>query len=142
MLKITSGNDEVGKRNIANVLAFYELMINQKNPTEATKKYLVSDYIQHNPLIPTGAQALGEFFENAVKGRPKLRVSVHKIVAAGDYVWAHVNFLNLYSDADDDRGIAGVDIYRLNSEGKVAEHWDVLQEVPAPQISANQNGMF
>jgi predicted SnoaL-like aldol condensation-catalyzing enzyme len=71
-----------------------------------------------------------------------LRVVVHQVIASGDWVWAHVNFLNLYNDDSNDRGIAGVDIFRFNSEGKIVEHWDVLQEVPDPAKVVNPNGMF
>ena len=77
---------------------------------------------------------------------------VHKIIAVGDYVWAHVNFLNLFTDDPNDTGIAGVDIYRMNAEGQAVEHWDTLQLVGTRQNSApliapnipraNANGMF
>ena len=142
MLIIADHHDHQANRNLINVLAFYEQMINQKQPVEATQKFLRPDYIQHNPLIATGARALGEFFAAVVQSRPHFRVDVHRIIATGDYVWAHVNFLNLYNDEPQDRGIAGVDIYRFDGEGKVAEHWDTLQEVPAPSAAANHNGMF
>jgi predicted SnoaL-like aldol condensation-catalyzing enzyme len=39
-----------------------------------------------------------------------------------------------------DEEYAGIDIFRLDGDGKVVEHWDVLQVVPAE--SANDNGMF
>jgi predicted SnoaL-like aldol condensation-catalyzing enzyme len=67
---------------------------------------------------------------------------VHRIAAAGDYVWAHVHFINLFNDNPTDRGIAGVDIYKMNAEGKAIEHWDVLQEMGDPKNSARANGMF
>lgn len=58
--------------------------------------------------------ALGQFFGRITRERARARVVVHKIIAAGDYVWAHVNFLNLFSDDPADTGIAGVDIYRMD----------------------------
>lgn len=135
-------NDAQSKQNVETVLGLYDMMINQKKGPEAVKKYLTPDYIQHNPLIPTGAESLGAFFGQVAAGRPRLNVVVHKLIASGDYVWAHVNFLNLYNDDPNDRGIAGVDIYRFDANGKIAEHWDTLQEVPDPQKAANANGMF
>ena len=84
--------------------------------------------------------------------RARARVVVHRIIAAGDYVWAHVNFLNLFNDDPDDTGIVGVDIYKLDADGKAIEHWDALQLVGDPKNSApligpnipraNPNGMF
>ena len=77
---------------------------------------------------------------------------VHRIIAVGDYIWAHVNFLNLFNDDPEDTGIAGVDIYKMDADGKAIEHWDTLQIVgdsknSAPLIApniprANPNGMF
>ena len=142
MLSLADSSDPRTTRNKNNILAFYDVMLNQHKPVEAVNEYLVSTYIQHNPLIPDGAQALGEFFGRAVKDRPKLHVKVHKIIAIGDYVWAHVNFVNLYSDDPNDRGIAGVDVFRMDSDGRAVEHWDVLQQVPDPSSGANTNGMF
>jgi predicted SnoaL-like aldol condensation-catalyzing enzyme len=75
-------------------------------------------------------------------------VVVHRIIAVGDYVWAHVNFLNLFNDDPDDTGVAGVDIYRMDAGGKAIEHWDVLHpKNSAPWVApnvprANPNGMF
>jgi predicted SnoaL-like aldol condensation-catalyzing enzyme len=84
--------------------------------------------------------------------RARARVVVHRIIAAGDYVWAHVNFLNLFNDDPDDTGIAGVDIYKLDADGNAIEHWDTLQLVGDPKNSApliapniprtNPNGTF
>lgn len=41
-----------------------------------------------------------------------------------------------------DPGIAGVDVTRLNAEGKAVEHWHVLQEIGDPKNAAYANGMF
>jgi predicted SnoaL-like aldol condensation-catalyzing enzyme len=55
-------------------------------------------------------------------------------------VFAHVNFVNLLNDDPNDAGIAGVDIYKMNAEGKAVEHWDTLQLVGDPKNSAPWGG--
>ncbi len=143
MITVKSAGDAHSKRNIEAVLALYEQMINQKKTLEAVREHLKPEYIQHNPIVPTLALGLGNFFEGVHTARANARVVVHQIIAAEDYVWAHVNFLNLLNDDPDNRGVVGVDIYRFdNTDGKVMEHWDVLQPIPDPQTAANQNGMF
>jgi predicted SnoaL-like aldol condensation-catalyzing enzyme len=152
MIELIATNDSRAMCNKNNVLALYDGMINQKRSEEATAKFVSPSYIQHNPLIPDGSVALGQFFAKVTRDRARVRVVVHRIIAVGDYVWAHLNFLNLFSDDPDDTGIAGVDIYRMDAEGKVVEHWDALQLVGTPQNSApmiapnipraNANGMF
>jgi predicted SnoaL-like aldol condensation-catalyzing enzyme len=152
MIEIVDTADIRAVRNKNNVLALYDLMINQKRSEEATAKFVSRSYIQHNPIIPDGSVALGQFFGKVTRERLRARVVVHKIIAVGDYVWAHLKFLNLFTDDPNDTGIAGVDIYRMNAEGKAVEHWDTLQLVGTPQNSApiiapnvpraNANGMF
>jgi len=152
MIEIVDTADSRAVRNKNNVLALYELMITQKRSEEATAKFVSPSYVQHNPIIPDGSVALGQFFGKVTKERVRARIVVHKVIAVGDYVWAHVNFLNLFTDDPNDTGIAGVDIYRMNAEGKAVEHWDTLQLVGTRQNSApliapdipraNANGMF
>jgi|SRR6185312_575443 len=142
MQVVVNENDTEGKRNIAALLGLYDEMINGKKPLEATRKYLVADYIQHNPLLPTGGDGTGLAFQERLKNFPNMQVKVHRIFAIKDYVWAHVNFINIYSNDENDLGIAGVDIFKFNSEGKITEHWDVLQPVVPPAKASNENGMF
>ena len=142
MTVLVNPADTNAVRNKDNILALYDLMINQKNAREAVAKFLIPEYIQHNPLVPDGAAGLAGFFDKVAKDRADLRVVVHRIAAAGDYVWAHVHFINLLNDNPEDRGIAGVDIYKMNAEGRAVEHWDVLQEIGDPKNAAHANGMF
>jgi predicted SnoaL-like aldol condensation-catalyzing enzyme len=145
-------NDSRAVRNKDNVLALYDLMINQNKSEEATAKFVSPAYVQHNPLIADGPDALGKYFGQVTRERANARVVVHRIIAVGDYVWAHVNFLNLFNDDPDDTGVAGVDIYRMDADGKAVEHWDALQLVGDPKNSApwiapnipraNPNAMF
>ena len=152
MITIVDPNDTRAVRNKDNVLTLYDLMINQRKSEEATSKFVSPAYIQHNPLIADGAVALGKYFGQVTREHANARVVVHRIIAVGDYVWAHVNFLNLLNDDPQDTGIAGVDIYRMDADGTAVEHWDTLQPVGTPKNSApwvapdvpriNANGMF
>jgi predicted SnoaL-like aldol condensation-catalyzing enzyme len=152
MITLVDPNDSRAMRNKDNALALYDLMINRKKSEEATAKFVSPAYVQHNPLIADGSDALGKYFGQVTRQRAKARVVVHSIIAVGDYVWAHLNFLNLFNDDPEDTGIAGVDIYRMDADGKAIEHWDVLQLVGYPKNSApwvapnvpraNPNGMF
>src|ERR1700740_517788 len=98
MIELVEATDSRAVRNKNNVLALYDLMINQKKSEEATAKFVSPDYIQHNPLIPDGSVALGQFFGKITRERAGTRVVVHRIIAVGEYVWAHVNFLNMFND--------------------------------------------
>jgi len=130
----------------------YDTVINRKRSEESIGLFMAPDYIQHHPLIPDGAQVLGKFFGQITKNRSNARVVVHKIIAVGDFVFAHVNFLNLFNDDPNDSGIAGVDICQMDANGLAIEHWDTLQLVGSPENSApwlapnlpraNQKGMF
>ena len=152
MIELVDAKDSRAVRNKNNVLGFYDQVINRKLSEESVAQYITSSYIQHNPLIPDGAAALGQFFAKVTKERARARVEVHRIIAVGDYVWAHVNFLNLFNDDPQDTGIAGVDIYKMDADGKAVEHWDALQPVGDPKNSApwlapnvpraNSHGMF
>jgi predicted SnoaL-like aldol condensation-catalyzing enzyme len=152
MIVLVDPNDSRAVRNKDNVLALYDLMINQKKSEAATANFVRPAYIQHNPLIADGSVALGKYFGQVTRQRDKARVVVHRIIAVGDYVWAHVNFLNLFNDDPEDTGVAGVDIYRMDADGKAIEHWDALQLVGDPKNAApwvapnvpraNPNGMF
>ena len=82
-------------RNIDNVLTLYQMMINENKAVEGTAKFLTPGYVQHNPLIADGSAALGKYFAGVKATHPSAHVVVHRIIAAGDYVFAHVNFINL-----------------------------------------------
>jgi predicted SnoaL-like aldol condensation-catalyzing enzyme len=152
MIVLVDPNDSRAVRNKDNVLALYDLMINRKKSEEATAKFVRPAYVQHNPLIADGSVALGKYFGQVTRERAKARVVVHRIIAVDDHVWVHVNFLNLFNDDPEDTGIAGVDIWRMDADGKAIEHWDTLQLVGDPKNSApwvapnvpraNPNGMF
>jgi predicted SnoaL-like aldol condensation-catalyzing enzyme/quinol monooxygenase YgiN len=123
------------ERNKETVLAFYQSAINDKD-FEAASAFLGDHYVQHNPAIADGAEGLKDRIEVIREKSPELRAEVKKIVAEGDLVIAHVHGVR----APGQRGTAVVDIFRLDGNGKLVEHWDVMQDVP--DHAENPNGMF
>lgn len=97
---------------------------------------LAPEYHQHNPAIPSGTAGLRETFTAFFQQFPQLTVDRKRVIAEGDLVAVHAH----YRTGPEDRGQSVVDIFRVRPDGKVVEHWDVVQDVPA--TSANDNTMF
>jgi predicted SnoaL-like aldol condensation-catalyzing enzyme len=123
---------EENKKTIA---AFYDAVLNQKDFDKASQ-YLGPRYTQHNPTAADGPEGLKGFINNFLKEKlPNNKSEIKRIFADGDYVIVHVHAVR----EPGTRGNAIVDIFRLEN-GKVVEHWDVVQ--PIPEKAANNNGMF
>ena len=126
-----SAQEETNKKN---VVEFYKAMINQKD-FEATSKYVGSRYIQHNPMGADNLEGIKNFIQFLKDKMPDAHWELKRVFADGDFVITHGHTISKPGD----RGMAAMDIFRLE-EGKIVEHWDVVQ--PIPEKALNTNTMF
>ncbi len=123
------------ERNKKNASEFYDMAFNKCKPEEAVNKYVGDEYKQHNPTVESGKQGFINYFNKLAKEYPGKKVHFKKIIAEDDFVVIHT-----FQEWPNDSDYASVDIFRLDENGKVIEHWDVLQVVP--EKSVNNNTMF
>lgn len=116
------------------VVEFYHQNFNQHQVDQATK-VMADDYIQHNPLVPNGKAPFVSFFKGFFAKNPNAKSKIVRTAADGDLVWLHIHATN----GENDRGQAIIDVFRVK-DGKIVEHWDVIQDVP--EKAANHNTMF
>lgn len=118
--------------NKAMVMEFYQKLFGDKD-LSVIDKYIAEDYIQHNPAAADGRQALKDVLKVWFKDAPKDSVDFQRVTADGDLVILHIR------SQMSGKTFAIVDIFRIEA-GMIAEHWDVIQEVP--EKSANEHPMF
>ncbi len=108
----------------------YDQIFN-KGQADLLPSLVSGPYIQHNPLFPNGLDGIMDYIKQA--GR--IPCEVKRIAIDGDLAFVQVRYLDWGGQET-----AGVDIFRFDADGKIVEHWDVLQPVPA--ASNNANTMF
>jgi len=116
--------------------AFLTQMFDKGDMDGAYERYATPDFIQHNPTMGNGVEAHRAYFEKQAQGE---RGSTSN--------WAHVTNMVLV-DGDlfalhhhafsgpDDPGRIFVDIWRV-ADGKIVEHWDVIQTIPSEIMHSN-----
>ncbi|HWS52013.1 MAG TPA: nuclear transport factor 2 family protein [Microbacterium sp.] len=117
------------------VLDFFDLAFVKREPEQARDRYLGTAYTQHNPTAPDGAEIFPTLIGGLFSQAPEASFHLKRAIAEDDLVVLHYN-LKMFPD---DLGQAVVDIFRVEG-GRIVEHWDVMQPVPAE--ATNDNGMF
>ncbi|SHH48181.1 Predicted SnoaL-like aldol condensation-catalyzing enzyme [Chryseolinea serpens] len=120
---------EANKKLVAD---FYQKLFGDKD-TAAIDAYLGDTYIQHNPMLPDGKDALKQGAAQWFKNAPKEKIDIQHLSADGDLVYIHTK------STQGGKTASIIDIFRVK-DNKIVEHWDVIQTVP--EKSANAHPMF
>ncbi|MED3379816.1 ester cyclase [Bacillus tropicus] len=131
---VSKDNVTEKEKNKKMVVDFYNEVFNKHN-IDIIPKYVSEDYKQHNPFVADGRKAFMDFFKEDFVKNPNSSAEIKRVVADGDTVALHVHSRT----NSQDMGVAIVDIFRIK-DGKIVEHWDVIQEIP--NEAANNNTMF
>ena len=100
---------------------FYREFFNEHN-IESALKYVREDYIQHNPGVLQGRQGIMDGFMEKFKTEPTFKLEIQMTISEGDMIAVYLK--NVGPEGNTKARV--VDIYRIQ-DGKLAEHWDVLQ---------------
>lgn len=117
--------------NKQNAIAFYE-MAYRGNPSRAVELFVGDEYIQHNPLVGNGPQPFIDYFERMQREYPDKDIEFVRAVAEG-------NLVALHTHQTWPEGIEYVtmDFFRFDTDGKIVEHWDALQEIPKETMNGH-----
>lgn len=115
-------------------IEFYKMAF-EGNPAKAVELYVGAEYIQHNPAVRNGTDGFIEYFERMHKEYPKKSVKFIRTISENDLVALHTH--QIWPDNDE---YVTMDFFRFDSNSKIVEHWDTIQQIP--KTSANKNKMY
>ena len=126
-------SEQIEESNKAVVAAFLNLAFNEGNLNKALTEYVDDNYIQHNPFIADGVEPVRQ--ADASGNIPALCYDIQHILAQNDLVVVQAKVTS-------SEGVSAVvDILRVR-DGKLVEHWDIMQPVPPDSEMPHDNGMF
>jgi predicted SnoaL-like aldol condensation-catalyzing enzyme len=118
------------------VTAFYKLALIELKPKEAFAQYAAPDFVEHSADVAGGtAQSTVQFLDSVIKNSPQPRWEILRTIAEGDMVFLHARF----TSGKDATPVSVGEIFRVR-DGKLAEHWDIIQH--APEHPINPNSIF
>ena len=117
--------------NRQNAIAFYR-MAYLGDPAGAVELFVGAEYIQHNPLVGDGKRPFIDYFIEMAEQYPGKEIEFVRAVAEGDLVALHT-----HQTWPGNEEYVTMDFFRFDSDGKIVEHWDAIQEVPGETKSGN-----
>lgn len=116
-----------------------------KANSDLVTQYYADDYVQHNPHIPSGSARIKQIIETNIsefiaREKRNYPITIHHVGSEGDLVFAHCSIYMAGLTKNEGDRSATVDIFRIDCDGKMAEHWDVLQI--ETERSANDTTFF
>ncbi len=120
--------------NKKNAIAFYK-MAYEGNPQGAMELYVGEEYIQHNPLVGNGKQPFIDYFNRMQTEYPDKSIRFIRSITEGDLVALHTH--QIWPGKEE---YVTMDFFKFDSQGKIIEHWDAIQEIP--KTTQNGNTMY
>ena len=105
------------------VCQFVQTVFNEHDLSRAAE-FIRPDYIQHNPGVGQGLEGFVKTFTQMFEQNPGFRQEIRHAIAEDDLVCIHAY---AYGTSQGEQPTKVMDLYRL-VDGKLAEHWDVLQK--------------
>ena len=119
--------------NNVDVAKYLKLVFEDQNIDEASKYWKNDEMIQHNPKMPNGVEFLKKVMSNP---QGKMKYDNDLVMEKDDIVSAHGRY-----SLPDGKNMIASDYFRIE-DGKIVEHWDVIQEEVPADKSVNGNSMF
>ena len=133
MAKTKVGSEKIESKNKTLVLEAFDTLFNKRDYV-AAERFWSPDYIQHSAHIAPGREGLFNLIKSLP---PTLKYEPGTIMAEGDLVIVHGRF----SDFGAPVNWIAADIVRIGA-GKLAEHWDVIQDEATREQSKSGAPMF
>ncbi|MEO1437674.1 MAG: nuclear transport factor 2 family protein, partial [Bacteroidota bacterium] len=123
-------------KNKAIIADFYETVLIGGDFNSLPNFFDGDTYLQHNPMLPDGVSGFLEGVQKMAESGITMNLDkVHLILGEGNYV------LGLSEGTLGGKPYAYYDLFRMEN-GKIAEHWDVMAEIPPQSEWKNNNGKF
>jgi len=113
------------------VMEFYQKFVIEGD-LSLGPRFIDDPYVQHNAIVDNGLEGVMVFVKDLRGKYPQMTFEFKRVLVDGDYVLLHSHVITKPGQ----RGVSVFDLFRLNGD-KLAEHWDVIQNIPEKSVSGN-----